>query len=356
MRIRVLGGVGEKGRVGFELIDEGVILDFGVKRKPHAGWDEIYPLKPLSATSLFLSHVHTDHTGAVPLLGEIDIFTTEITASKLKDYIRGWIRTCENWNIPIDEGKYRAFLERDLRLRPFPRDWVLGSAGHVPGSVWVKIGDLLYTGDINPSSPSFDISKLPKARVLILDVAYGDEEVPGPEALLEIIEKNRGKKIVMPLPPFGRSQEILAFLLNSGVEPLFVDEEILRNSEVRCDCHDFDGSSIGVYLLTDGMMTSGKSLEFFKRFAEDENTVFLITGYAEIGTPAHEILKRKNGIRVIWKVHPSPSECIEIVDVVQPEFVIPFHSSFEKAENLIKNIERTGARVLKPKIGEVVDL
>ena len=44
MKIRILGGVNEKGRVGFEVLDEGVVLDFGVKRKLNGKKEEIYPL------------------------------------------------------------------------------------------------------------------------------------------------------------------------------------------------------------------------------------------------------------------------------------------------------------------------
>jgi len=48
LRLRVLGGIGEKGRVGFELLidEKKIVLDYGVKRKLMGDADEIYPLKP----------------------------------------------------------------------------------------------------------------------------------------------------------------------------------------------------------------------------------------------------------------------------------------------------------------------
>ena len=265
------------------------------------------------------------------------------------------MKTCDLWKLPIDADKYRNFLEKNIDRVPLPKEWTIGESGHVPGSIWIKIGELLYTGDINPSSASFNMNLLPKARILIMDTAYGDEKILGPENLSKIIEKNREKRIIMPLPPFGRSQEILDFLLKSEIEPLYVDEVILENYKGRFKNKAITGFPVGIYLVSDGMMTSGKSLEFFKKFAGEKKTLFLITGHAEAGTPAHEVLKM-NGIRVIWKVHPSPSECIEIVKKVEPEFVIPFHSTFESAKNTLRNIEKLGVKVLKPKIGEVIQV
>ena len=353
MKIRILGGVNEKGRVGFEILDEKLVLDFGVKRKPGGKREEIYPLMPEEAKYLFISHVHTDHTGAVPLLEDIKIMTTDETFSRIKDYIAGWVKTCKLWKLPIDEDKYQKFLKKDINKVPFPDEWMVGVSGHVPGSVWVKIDQLLYTGDMNPSSPSFDIDLLPKAKILIMDMAYGDEELPGPEFLLNVIEKSKDKRIIMPLPPFGRSQEILDFLLKNGVNPIFVDEVILKNYKGKFENKDITGYPTGIYLACDGMMTSGKSLELFKKFENDKETLFLITGHAEVGTPAHDILK-KNGIRIIWKIHPSPPECIEIVKKVEPEVVIPFHSTFESAKKTLNKIEKLGVKVLRPRIGEVI--
>lgn len=90
MRVKFAGGVGEHGRSCF--LVEGETLSFLVDCGLMAGAGQPYPdLTPdeiQTLSFLFLTHSHTDHTGALPWLEEQGfsgtVFASRETLSQLK--------------------------------------------------------------------------------------------------------------------------------------------------------------------------------------------------------------------------------------------------------------------------------
>ena len=64
-KIKFLGGAQEVGRLGIIIEEHGkkVLIDYGViPEKP-----PLYPLPPEKVDSIFVTHSHLDHIGALPI-------------------------------------------------------------------------------------------------------------------------------------------------------------------------------------------------------------------------------------------------------------------------------------------------
>ena len=375
LKFRILGGMGEKGRVGFELLTSKgrIVLDYGVKRKLSGRVDDVYPLPPLGFVDfLFLSHSHLDHVGAVPLLDFSCIVCSEPTFELLKHQLRSWMKVAGD--LLLKRKDYETFLESAIVFRRYPERMSvkIGRSGHTLGSQWFffEEASFLYTGDIVLDSPLYHLDPLPRAEILLVDTAYGVEKLKGREELLNILS-SRSRRYILPLPAIGRSQEILVELLRERVTPVFVDERILKGFEylkryrgwtdVNIDLAQLntklqENIPYGVYLTTDGMMTSGTSVTLYEMLKDDEETIFVITGHVEEGTLGWKLLKEGRAISFTWKVHPDVEDLLRIIDTVKPNIVIPFHSEKKDLEKLKAFFEREGFRTLIPERGELIDM
>ncbi len=375
-KLRVLGGVGEKGRVGFEVLIDGkkMVLDYGVKRKIMGGVDEVYPLKASGELDfLFLSHSHLDHVGAVPLLDFSYIVCSKPTFELLKPQIKTWMKI--SGKSLLNSERYESFLDRPLVFKERSDDMrvILGKSGHTVGSQWIFLKEcsFLYTGDIAIDSSLYTFDALPRANFLLVDTAYGIRKLKRREELLNLVDV-KDKRIVLPLPRMGRSQEILMELLKNRITPVFVDEKIIQGFEflrkyedwlkVKIDLPDLntnlpDNLPYGIYLATDGMMTSGSSVELYRKLKDDGDTLFIITGYVEEGTLGWKLLRQDDrAISFTWKIHPDVEDLSKIIKMVEPEFVLPFHSDWEDLEELRGFSERNGFNILIPKRGEFINM
>lgn len=371
--LRVLGGVGEKGRVSFEVTLDGkrTILDYGVKRKIIGDPGEVYPHAPSGPVDvLFLSHFHLDHVGAVPLLDFEKLICSEPTFELLKVHIESWMKIANN--LLMDEEKYEKFMGSKLSAEKSMNGSSMetGMSGHTVGSLWalLKNCSLLYTGDIALDSPLYRFDPLPEAKFLIVDAAYGTRKIPKRDELLNIVAA-KDKRIILPLPGVGRSQEILMKLIENDLIPVFVDKKILDGFDFFLkDCREWTRWDLpelnfeipenlppGIYLTTDGMITSGTSLKLFNMLRGDKNTLFVMTGHQEEGTIGWKLLREGEvAIQQIWKIHPDTEDLLEILSMVKPDVVIPFHSDRKDLDELKSFFERNGVRVLTPEFGESV--
>ena len=387
VELRVLGGCGETGRVGFEVKfgkTEPMILDFGVKRKLLTKErDEIYPMLPEeNPIFVYLSHFHQDHSGSIPLLlknfKRIDFLCSNPTFDIFDSYVMAWYKTAVEYGIPVDENAYQNFTKRNLRRLDLDGisdphfSLLMGKSGHVVGSTWLWVDvdgfKTLYTGDLCPDSPIFKYEDPPKADLLILDTAYGVERMMGKDEITDFVVRKLEEfdRVILPLPRLGRSQEIVHMLFKRGdCEPLGIhlDRKIAESTKLtfryvqwlkleRLDDEfiqflermrvvespeDLEGK--GLYLLSDGMMSGGLSKMALVKFMEDPRTAFILTGRQEEGTPGWKILMdegmKKRVFQLIWKVHPDVSDIVDIIEKVEPTHVVPFHCSKKCTEDTI---------------------
>ncbi len=241
MELYIAGGCAEHGRncflvkgkkVSF-LVDAGLMKEKAGTPYPHLTDEQI-----AGADYLFLTHCHTDHTGALLWLYEHG-FRGRVYASRATlDMINGSIRHAK----AVDEicGPREQFRVGDrLRVR-----W--GRSGHCIGSVWFRfrVGDktILFSGDYTEHSLAYRCDRLRdiRADIAVLDCAYGRDDGDG--KTLKNAFRGRMRELaaedgplMFPVPAHGRGadviRELAACRVRTAADPGLCAE--IQNPEYR---------------------------------------------------------------------------------------------------------------------------
>ncbi len=244
-----LGGFREVGRSCLLVSTENskVLLDAGVSigniEDPYPYLDALgYPLSEIDA--IVITHAHTDHMGAVPLIYKMGyegpVYCTEPTRDLMTllqfDYI----------GVGISSNKEAPYTERDVKnalLHTIPRDYrevtditpdmrlTLHNASHILGSssAHLHIGEgahnLVYSADIKYGFTrlfdNIDI-KYPRLETLIIESTYGSRDAiqsdreDAEKKLLDIIQETTqfGGNVLIPVFGVGRGQEVALVIEN----------------------------------------------------------------------------------------------------------------------------------------------
>jgi metallo-beta-lactamase family protein len=260
------------GRSGSILLDCGL---FQGRRAESEARNRALPFAAAAVDAVVLSHVHIDHSGALPLLCksgfEGPIHATRTTADlcgvMLADAAHIQMKDVE-WLNRRRHGEHGRPIEPlyDLddvarvltRLVPHeydqPFEPVAGletafhDAGHIAGSASISLrwrqngsgSSLVFTGDMGRSGRAIlrDPKPLPTADYLITEGTYGGKRHPGEAELWTSLEAvvrealDRGGRIVIPAFALGRTQDIvyaLDQLFRAGrlpEIPIFVDSPL----------------------------------------------------------------------------------------------------------------------------------
>ena len=267
MNLRFFGGANEVGASStlIEIEQNRILVDAGIRMGP--GQDS--PLPDFSEfdktgmpDAVLLTHTHTDHTGALPVLhkilpADVKVYCTPttkaITKVLLEDSARRMEREAEN-----DEAlRYTLADVAAVLNRIEPVDWLKPievcpgvtarwiRAGHILGAAMIYIESrnesILMTGDVSVTKqltiPSLDLpSWCKKPDVMVMESTYGNRrhEVGRPQEakrLAEDVAKTiaAGRKVLIPAFAIGRSQEVI-LILKDAMErkeipelPVYVD-------------------------------------------------------------------------------------------------------------------------------------
>ena len=336
MNIKIYGAGQEVGRscieVGFN--SKRFLFDAGLKITPDVPEFPL-PIKDLNKIqALFISHIHLDHTGAIPQLFakglRCPIYSSELTKNLLPILLKDSWKIAKIENTDIDYNKEDLFKSFDL-VRSFPEtnlrsDFYFNkvnvktfNAGHIPGSRLIYLKDdstnesVLYTGDVNLTETAitnkFDLD-LPSADILIMESTYGGRSHPPrdevEEEFIEEIKTTLKNKGVVLIPTFsiGRAQELIEMLDGKIDAPIYLDgmakkitREYLKKDYFVKDFKKLESAvrrvkfvetskerdSIlrpGVVIITtSGMLDGGPVLSYIPKIAKDGNSSILMTGY-----------------------------------------------------------------------------
>jgi Cft2 family RNA processing exonuclease len=252
MKLTFLGGADEVGAscLLLEIADKRILVDAGIRISPRSsrGIDnsQLPDLKPISDLGgvdfILVTHAHTDHTGALPMIAEqyphTPVYMTRPTLALTRVLQKDAQRIMkskheEEGELPLFDEVSIDLLMSAVELIEFGQTLKLGEglavtyyvAGHIAGAGLLVFesaeGTLVISGDISKSTQrtvkSVEVPRI-KADVMVLESTYGGrlhaerraEEIRLIEMLKRVTE--RGGKVLIPAFALGRAQEVIQIL------------------------------------------------------------------------------------------------------------------------------------------------
>jgi Cft2 family RNA processing exonuclease len=270
MNILFIGGASEVGAscLALQLAGRWIIVDAGVQFDRQAdALPDLALLQDKPVQAIFVTHAHTDHIGALPLVHQAfpdaPIYASRATgllievmlADSLKIMER---RAAEEMELPLYSAELVGNMLNQIRPLPvgefvtvpeLPDVSIFASpAGHIAGAVSFGFaapdGSLIVSGDISVTDqqtvPGAVPPPLPSPDLLILESTYGArlhanrqaEEQRFLQAVADGIA--RGGHVLIPCFGLGRGQEALLLLVEAQRQghipefPLYVDGMVRR--------------------------------------------------------------------------------------------------------------------------------
>ena len=266
MKITFLGGADEVGAscTLVEIAGKQLLIDAGIRISPRSSRgiqnSQLPDLQPISAIGgpdfILVTHAHTDHTGALPLILELypqvpvlaTVASQALTRVLQMDAQRIMkSRREEEGELPLfDEIAVQRLLDA-FQTVEFDKPIKLAeglqvtyyTAGHIAGAAVLVLesqeGTLVLSGDISKSEQRTVKSvRVPpvKADALVLESTYGGRlhanRVSEEKRLIQTLQRvtERGGKVLVPAFALGRAQEVIQTILAHGDEldvPVYVD-------------------------------------------------------------------------------------------------------------------------------------
>lgn len=340
MKLRIHGGIGEKGRtcIGIEHGGTRVLLDVGVDTSARgAAYHPAITRAELERIdAIIVTHAHEDHVAALGWC-LVNGFTGRILMSA---------ESAAETDATL--AAYATPEERALaRLAPVEiiapgTDFALGSiairtgrSGHVVGGIWCHLSaggrSLGYCGDVVPASPVFAMDALPPSGLLLVDASYGTDRIPAAErggAIRRWLAAHP-QGAVLPTPLSGRSVELVGLIdtpiaIHSSMREALA-QQIAASSWLKPGAADIlsarfaeallweEGQPLptAALLVDDGMGLAGPSKAALAQAGRERHPV-LLTGGIPKGSPADLMLAAGEAEWLRFPTHPTLPENIAI--------------------------------------------
>ena len=252
MKLTFLGGADEVGAscTLIEIAGKKILVDAGIRISPKSNRgianDQLPDLQAITEAGgpdyILVTHAHTDHTGALPLVMEQYPYTPVIMTRPTEALVRVLQKDAlkimssnaeQEGELPLfDEVSVNRLLDA-IQLVEFNQAIKLGEglqvtyhvAGHIAGAAMLVLesseGTLVMSGDISKSSQrtvkSVEVPRI-KADALVLESTYGGRlhanRVAEEKRLIENLKRitGRGGKVLIPAFALGRSQELVQII------------------------------------------------------------------------------------------------------------------------------------------------
>ncbi len=252
MKLTFLGGADEVGAscTLVEIAGKKLLIDAGIRISPKTSRgiqnDQLPDLQPISVTGgpdyILVTHAHTDHTGALPLVMEQYPYTPVLMTRPTEALTRVLQKDAQRimksrheaeGELPLfDEISVNRLLEA-VQLVEFDQPVKLAEdlqvtyrvAGHIAGAAMLILesseGTLVMSGDVSMSEQrtvkSVQVPRI-KADALVLESTYGGKlhanRVAEEKRLIQTLQRvtERGGKVLIPAFALGRSQEVIQII------------------------------------------------------------------------------------------------------------------------------------------------
>lgn len=261
MKLYFAGGAGEIGGscIYIRIGGYGVLMDAGIRQGGTVSpLPDFRGIQERGGVDLILvSHAHTDHTGALPVISKAypaaRIYMTKMAMDQTRVLLLDSLKLMERKEEEIPQYSAEdvsAMMERIVTI-PYQKEVLIRElsmkltaypAGHIAGAACLYLqteeGSVFYSGDVSGfAQQTIEGIGIPRLRpdVAIMESTYGDrlhasralEEKRLTDTAADCIR--RGMKILIPAFALGRAQEVLLLLrkaMNSGTiprVPVYVD-------------------------------------------------------------------------------------------------------------------------------------
>ncbi|TVY03126.1 MBL fold metallo-hydrolase [Cohnella terricola] len=432
MKLEIWGGAGEHGRSCYVISGDKhrIMFDCGAKKEGQGHYPLIKAEEIPRLTAVFLSHAHEDHSMALPLLYRLgykgDIWATRATAEQVEIYFASWSKYVaqRGGELPYGQADIALLRFRFIEDEAPPGEWcepvegiklAWGRSGHLAGAVWFRVElegrRLFFSGDYSRESQLLmadppDLGQLGNtesyiADLAIVDNAYGLEEEAQPAKLEQLRQTGEavfkaGGHLMLPLPVFGRSQDLLIWAheqlpeftilaendiwqglkrMLSQPQWLIPDalERIKRvvegNRRVKIPEDDqerlqlLQGGTPCLILTGDGTMESSRSRWYYERLSRSSENAIVLTGHASRDSLAKQLLEAKqispaSAVRyIVYKVHQGLADVRYMLDRAPSRRTLLVHAPKAVTDRVVERLlaeGRTGLHSLQPGVELVI--
>lgn len=340
MKLRIHGGVGEKGRtcVGIEHGGTRLLLDVGVDTSARgAAYHPAITRAELERIdAVIVTHAHEDHVAALGwclangFSGRI-LMTAESAAEA--------DATLAAYATPEERALARKttveIIAPGANLAIGPVAIRTGRSGHVVGGIWCHLSadgrSLGYCGDVVPDSPVFAMDALPPCGLLLVDASYGADHIPAAArgAAIRHWLAAHPQGAVLPTPLSGRSVELIGLIdtpiaihpsmretlarqiaATAWLKPGVADTLSARCAEALL-WEEGQPLPQAALLVDDGMGLAGPSKAALAQARRERHPV-LLTGGLPKGSPADAMLAAGEAEWLRFPTHPTLPENIAL--------------------------------------------
>lgn len=343
MELYIAGGVGEHGRNCFLVRGETVafLVDCGkMADMPEDPFPRLTPRQIRQLDTVFLTHSHADHTGALPWLYENGFRGTVVatwqTLVQLPFVVPNGLRLEEL--CPGGSGKYAGM------------EIAWGRSGHCLGSVWYRFETegktVFFSGDYTECTQVYacDPIRDQRADMAVLDCAYGMDETSYNAACERLVRQTKGllsgeRLLLFPVPKYGRGLELLNLFSNQLLNTAYyADALFLENlAEQRAGgfwyCREnaeaavqpYTGQTSGIVFVSDPQLRGAAA----QKTAEQVLTLggkAVMTGTVEKGSYSERLLERGDMVLLRYPVHLNAFQYRHLLEENNFSKAIPYHS------------------------------
>ena len=348
IKLHFFGGANEVGASCTLIEIEGrrILVDAGIRMGPrkNSKWPNFGTLDRPDA--LLLTHAHSDHTGALPMLAKKKrlpgkVYCTPATKGITRVLLEDAVKRQERDSPELLEYTFNDVCEALSRMElvewmesvqicdGVTASWI--PAGHILGAAMIYIKgkreSILMTGDVSADQLTIPGLKMPdwcRPDVMVMESTYGDRQhknrAEQEATLIRDVAKEieAGGKVLIPAFAVARSQEVIRILKDAMERkqiPVYVDGMVLKINEVyslSSQCRTKDGEDIFYsdfvkkvdsedhralilsgrpccIVASSGMLNGGRSNYYAEHLARDPKNLIAITGYQAKGTTGRKL-------------------------------------------------------------------